>query len=63
MRVTNLHNWQRTKGIVAFVLFIVSLCLIGGLEGEEPVKHPYWFVASLVATGYMVHSSTKHWRR
>jgi hypothetical protein len=40
MRVTDRKKWRRAKTIVAFVLALIIIACIGGLEGTEPMPNP-----------------------
>ena len=43
IRVTNRSRWNRTKGIVAFILFLGAIIAAGGMEDPDatrPANYP-----------------------
>ena len=62
MRVTNWKRWQRTKGIVSFVLFLSAIGFAGGLEGDAttPIPSPIGFLICLaLSTALMLNVSKR----
>jgi hypothetical protein len=61
MRVSNQHNWLRTKRIATFICFIGAIAAMGGLEGDRPITNPPLALLLLLASAYGVHNITKHY--
>lgn len=62
MRVTNWKRWQRTKGIVAIVMFVGAIACAGGLEETDPsvpIPSPLGFLILLGLSGALMLNITK----
>lgn len=64
MRVTNWKRWQRTKGIIAFVLFLGAIGFAGGLEGDAttPIPSPIGFLICLAFSFALMLNVSKRTR-
>ena len=59
MKVVDKRKWRRAKLVVLAVDTVVLLACMGGLEGSEPMPHPFGAVLTMCIFGYMVHNLTK----
>jgi hypothetical protein len=61
MRVTDWSRWQRTKATLSGLSFLLSIVLIGGLEGTEPMPET-WPLAFLtgIASLMLFNNIIKH---
>jgi len=57
IHVTNYQRWNRTKGWVAFALFIGAVISVGGLEGEPTGNERYdiAFICISLCTGLFIN--------
>ena len=62
MRVVNERKWRRAKVTFAWLVFVVVLFCIGGLEGEEEMPYPLTAALLMAVLYYMIYNLHKHWK-
>jgi hypothetical protein len=61
--VTNWRRWQRTKWCAFWACIVAAIGLVGGLEGEGPIPHPWLALGALGCCLALVHSITANQHR
>ena len=61
MRVSNQHNWLRTKRIATAICFLAAITAAGGLEGDKQIPNLPLALVLIVVSAYGVHNITKHY--
>ena len=67
LRVVDQAKWSRAKAIAmgasAFVAWLCAIAFVGGLEGTEPIPHPFLAIASLVVAIILINQTKKEINR